>query len=156
MYMCIHTHTFLKISISFRGLCCNPLLMKHITLEVLAAFLKLWDFALFFQNRLFIERKLNVFIFQHVGTKIHPFQNGHVCNTHKMVVCVVLQTRRETESGRTRITGFKRILLLVWTDTGFADKTKVNFSKMNYILICILKCDLLNMYFFLSENIYDY
>ena len=79
--MHIHTHT------------------KRYTLEVVRFC------SLFFQNELFIERKVNGFIPQDVGAKMPPFQDG--------CVCVVLQTRRETESRRTRITGFKSIPLLV-------------------------------------------
>lgn len=66
-------------------------------------------------------------VVQNVGTKIHPFQ---------MVLWAVIQPRKETESRVTRITGF--ILHLIWADTAFAGKTKVNFSKMNHVLIFIL------------------
>lgn len=66
-------------------------------------------------------------VVQNVGTKIHPFQ---------MVLWAVIQPRKETEFKVTRITGF--ISHLIWADTAFAGKTKVNFSKMNHGLIFIL------------------
>lgn len=66
-------------------------------------------------------------VVQNVGTKIHSFQ---------MVLWAVIQPRKETEFKVTRITGF--ISHLIWADTAFAGKTKVNFSKMNHGLIFIL------------------